>query len=206
MRKLLTLTLASAAFVAMACSKKSPMVTMSDDLKRDLKLASTTQDIRINPDEVTPSAKPEVALKVKKAPTGPKVVRSHKPTVLASATPVEQAEVTEAVPDVQVMAPAPTEAAPEAPPLARPSAIPASNASGQGAGTGRVDNGSGSGGIWGGIFGAIIRGGVVGDDDHCDPRSIPRGARRPTDIGSIYGGGMGGVMRGVPTTVPGRRR
>jgi len=83
------------------------MVTMSDDLKRDLKLASTTQDIRINPDEVTPSAKPEVALKVKRAPSGPKVIRSQKPTVLASAAPIEQAEVQENVPDVQVMAPAP---------------------------------------------------------------------------------------------------
>jgi hypothetical protein len=206
-RKLLTLTLASTAVVAIACSKKSPMVTMSDDLKRDLKMASTTQDIRINPDEITPAAKPEVAMKVKKAPSGPKVVRTAKPTVLASAAPVEQAEVKEEVPDVQVMAPAPaqTESASEAPPLARPSAIPASNSGSQGAGSGRVDNGSGSGGIWGGIIGAVIRGGVVGDDDHCDPRTMPRGGRRPTTT-DIYAGGIYGGMRGVPTTVPGRRR
>jgi hypothetical protein len=202
-RKLLTLTLASTAVIAIACSKKSPMVTMSDDLKRDLKLASTTQDIRINPDEVTPSAKPEVAMKVKKAPSGPKVIRSQKPTVLASAAPVEQAEVHETVPDVQVMAPAPAPAenAADAPPLARPSAIPASNT-----GAGRADGANGSGGGWGGIFGAIIRGGVVGDDDHCDPR--PRG-RPPTDIGTIYRGGMGGgggVMRGIPSRAPGGRR
>ncbi len=200
MRKLLTLTLASTAIVAIACSKKSPMVTMSDDLKRDLKLASTTQDIRINPDEVAPSAKPEVALKIKKAPSGPKVIRSEKPTVLASATPVEQAEVKADLPDVQVVAAAPAEApsAPDAPPLARPSAIPVSN-------SGHAD-GNGSGGGWGGIFGAIIRGGAVGDDDHCDPRTMPRGGRRPTvtDIG-IYGGGMGGA-RGIPSRPPGGRR
>lgn len=206
MRKLLTLTLASTAVVAIACSKKSPMVTMSDDLKRDLKLASTTQDIRINPDEITPSAKPEVALKLKKAPSGPKVIRSRTPTVLASAKPVEQAEVKENLPDVQVAATAaPIEApsAPEAPPLARPSAIPASNP-----GAGRSDGANGSGGGWGGIFGAIIRGGAVGDDDHCDPRTMPRGGRRPTatDIG-IYNGGMGGiggVMRGIPSRRGGR--
>jgi len=216
-RKLLTLTLASAAVVAMACSKKSPVATMSDDLKRDLKLASTTQDIRINPDEITPAAKPEVTLKAKKAPSGPKVVRSPKPTVLASAKPVEQAEVQENVPDVEVMAAAPvqTETAPDAPPLARPSAIPASNPGSAGradGSNGRADGSGGasgaSGGIWGGILGAVIRGGVVGDDDHCDPRSVPRGRRALTDIyGGMGGGGMGGggVMRGIPSRRPGGR-
>jgi hypothetical protein len=209
-RKLLTLTLASIGVVAIAaCSKKSAVVTMSDDLKRDLKLASTTQDIRINPDEITPAAKPEVALKIKHAPSGPKAIRTRKPTVLASAAPVEAAEVATDVPDVQVTAPAPApapEVAPEAPPLARPSAIPATADGSAGAGAGRVDSGSGTGGVWGAIFGAVIRGGVVGDDDHCDPRSRP-GNRRPTDIysGGINGG-MGGVMRGIPHSLPGARR
>jgi hypothetical protein len=56
----------------------------------------------------------------------------------------------------------------------------------------------------------VIRGGVVGDDDHCDPRTMPRNGRRPstTDIyrGGIAGGGMGGVMRGIPSRMPGGRR
>ena len=212
-RKLLTVSLASLGIVAAACSKKAPVVAMSDDLKNDLKLASATQDIRINPDEVTPTAKPEVALKVKQAPSGPKVVRSRKPQVLASATPVEQAEVPAEVPDVQMAAPAPAptpapETAPEAPPLARPSAIPASSSGNAGAGSARGDGGNGGGSIWGAVLGAVIRGGVVGDDDHCDPRSRP-GARRPhvTDIysGGINGG-MGGIMRGMPGQMPGRRR
>jgi hypothetical protein len=209
-RKLLTLTLASTAVVAIACSKKAPMVTMSDDLKRDLKLASTTQDIRINPDELAPALKPEVTLKPKAAPSGPKVVRTRNPSVLASAKPVEQAEIPEQVPDVQAIAPtpAPTESgASDAPPLARPSTIPASNP-GPGAASGRVDSGSGSAGGWGGILGAVIRGGVVGDDDHCDPRTLPRNGRRPTTT-DIYGGmmgGGGGGMRGIPSRLPGGRR
>ena len=86
--------------------------------------------------------------------------------------------------------------APDAPPLARPSPIPSEQLRSR---------------RWqrfrrrlGGIFGAIIRGGAVGDDDHCDPRTMPRGGRRPTvtDIG-IYGGGMGGA-RGIPIEAAGR--
>jgi hypothetical protein len=210
-RKLITLTLASTAIIAVACSKQAPDTAMSADLKADLKLASTTQDIRINPDELTPTSKPAPATKIKKASSGPKVVRSPKPTVLASATPTEAADVPTEIPEVQAMAPAPApspEPSPaDAPPLARPSVIPASNAGGQtaNAGSGRGDSGMGGGSVWGGIFGAVIRGGVVGDDDHCDPRSMP-GRRRPSAT-DVYGGGIaGGGMRGVPSGIGGRRR
>jgi hypothetical protein len=210
-RKLIALTLASTAIVAVACSKQAPDTAMSADLKADLKLASTTQDIRINPDELTPTSKPAPATRVRKAASGPKVVRTEKPTVLASATPTEEADIPTEVPDVQAMAPAPapaeTPSPSDAPPLARPSAIPATNAGGQaaGAGAGRGDSGMGGGSVWGGVFGAVIRGGVVGDDDHCDPRSMP-GRRRP--VSDIYGGGIagGGGMRGVPSGIGGRRR
>jgi hypothetical protein len=211
-RKLITLTLASTAILAVACSKKSPVTAMSDDLKQDLKLASVTQDIRINPDEIAPASKPVVATKPKKAPSGPKVVRSKAPTVLASATPVEEAPVESDVPDIQAIAPAPAESepTPDAPPLARPSVIPVSNAGNQGIGSGHADGGSGSGGGWGAVFGAVIRGGIVGDDDHCDPRTMPRNGRRPTAT-DIYSGGMRGMggmggMRGLPTGIAPRVR
>ena len=157
MRKLIALTLASTAIIAAACSKQAPETAMSADLKADLKLASTTQDIRINPDELTPTSKPAPAARVRKAASGPKVVRTPKPTVLASATPTEAAEIPTEVPDVQAMAPAPAPAeAPspsDAPPLARPSVIPASNAGGQtaNAGSGRGDSGMGGGSVSGGI-------------------------------------------------------
>lgn len=207
MRKLLILTLASTTVVVAACSKKSSVTAMSDGLRQDLKLASTTQDIRINPDEVAPTSKPTAALKLKKAPSGPKVIRSEKPTVMASAAPVEAAEIKSEVPDVQVMAPAPApaqESAPEAPPLARPSTIPVSNT---GSGQGRANGGGSAGGsIWGGILGAVIRGGVVGDDDHCDPRSTMPGRRRPMGIGGIYSGNPTGPTMQIPTGISGRPR
>jgi hypothetical protein len=215
----MTLTLASSAIVAIACGKdKAPTSTaMSADLKRDLQLASATQDIRINPDEVTPAAKQELTLKPKRAPEGPRVVRTENPTVQASAAPVEVAEVKTDIPDVQVAAPSQTPSESEtsaAPPLARPAPMPmpttypAGNVSaGSGSGNG---NGGGIGSVIGAIFGgAVVRGGRVGDDDHCDPRH--GGARRPPDIYAGTGvsypriGGMGG-MRSPIRPISGRQR
>ncbi len=209
MRKLITLTLASTAVVAIACGKGNTRAptAMSEDLKRDLQLASHTQDIQLSPDEVTPKAHQELALKPKKAPNGPKVIRSEHPTVRASAKPVEVAEIKSDVPQVQVMAssPAPSETpAPDAPPMARPAPIPAQSY--PSAGQIPAAN-TGSGGILGGIFGAVLRGGI-GDDDHCDPRRAPpRG--RPVG-GDIYRGGMGGtpgIAGGrLPVIIGGRHR
>jgi hypothetical protein len=170
---------------------------MSNDLKRDLQMASATQNLRISPDEIAPKSHQELAVRPKKAPNGPKVVRSEHPTVKASATPVQAAEIKANVPQVQVMAsaPAPSETpSSDAPPLARPSAIPASSYPG----AAPIPSSSGSGGILGGIFGAVIRGGGVGDDDHCDPRGAPRRGGRP--IGGDVMGPMGGGM--IPIMVP----
>jgi hypothetical protein len=196
-RKLMRWTLASGAIVAVACGKSNAPTTtsMSDDLKRDLKLASQTQNIQISPDEISPQSRQELALKPKHAPTGPKVIRTQHPTVRASATQVEAAEAETTVPEVQVMAsaPAPSETpTPDAPPMARPSPVPAQSY--PSAGRIPASNG-GVGGVLGGIFGAVIRGGVVGDDDHCDPRGGRRGGR-PIGGDVIYGGGnigMGGT-------------
>jgi len=209
-RKLIKLTLASTAVVAIACGKGNTRAptAMSDDLKRDLQLASHTQDIQISPDEVTPKARQELALKPKKAPNGPKVIRSEHPTVRASAKAVEAAEIQTEVPQVQVMAsaPAPSETpAPDSPPMARPAPVPAQNYPSAGqipaANTGSV------GGILGGIFGAVLRGGI-GDDDHCDPRHAPpRG--RPVGGDVIYRGGNGPIgIAGprMPVIIGGRHR
>ncbi|HEY4130765.1 MAG TPA: hypothetical protein VGM50_09110 [Gemmatimonadaceae bacterium] len=177
---------------------------MSADLKRDLQLASTSPTLRINPDEIAPQAKQELAVRPKAALHGPKVVRTSHPTVKASAKPAEVAEIPTEVPQVQVMAsaPAPSETpSADAPPLARPSAIPAQSYPSAGPGQSSSAGGGSSGGVMSGIWGAIIRGGVVGDDDHCDPRG-PRRTGRPIggDVSGPYGrpGGMsfpGGMGR-----------
>ncbi|HEX4684904.1 MAG TPA: hypothetical protein VH277_19450, partial [Gemmatimonadaceae bacterium] len=84
-RKLLSLTLASSAIVAIACGKdKTPTSTaMSADLKRDLQLAQATQNMRINPDEISPQSQQQLALRPKQAPNGPKVIRTEHPRVKA---------------------------------------------------------------------------------------------------------------------------
>jgi hypothetical protein len=209
-RRLIQWTLVPVAIIAVACKGDKPtQAKMSDDLKRDLQLASATQDIKISPDEIAPKSQQELALRPKRAPSGPKVVRTDKPTVMASAAPVEAAEIKADLPEVQVMtaAPAPSEtpSTSDAPPLARPAALPQPTyptAEAIPAG----NTGSAGGSIMGGIFGAVIRGGRVGDD-HCDPRTD--GRRRPAGqvigTGGIYtmpgiSIGMGGA-RNMPATI-----
>jgi len=195
-RKVIQWTVVPVAIAAVAC-KGSPRTrtSMSDDLKRDLQLATATPNIRISPDEISPKSHEELALKPKKAPNGPKVIRTEHPTVKASVTPVKAAEIKSDIPQVTVMASAPapseTPSTDAAPPLARPSPTPTISYPGAAAIPG--DGSGGAGGVLGGIFGAVMRGGM-GDDDHCDPRGAPR---RPSTGVPIGGGAAtfpGGIM------------
>jgi hypothetical protein len=211
-RRVIQWTLLPVAVVAVACNKggsKSP-TAMSEDLQRDLKLASQTQNLKINPDEVAPQSRQELSLRTKRAPEGPKVIRTEHPTVKASARATEVAEIKADVPQVQVMAsaPAPSETpSNDAPPLARPSPMPTQGYPG----AERIpSNGGSAGGILGGIFGAVLRGGTV-DDDHCDPRGAPRGGRpiggdvyHPSGTGGMIGGSIGGMVGSG--RIPGRGR
>jgi hypothetical protein len=215
-RRLIQWTLVPVAIAAIACKGDKPVKSsMTDDLKRDLQLASTVQNIRISPDEIAPKSQPELTVRPKKAPNGPKVIRTEKPTVKASATPVEVAEIKTDLPEVQAIAsnPSPSESPSDAPPLARPAPVPMPTY--PSAAAIPAANDGGSGGIMAGVFGAVIRGGRVGDDDHCDPRGMP--ARRPQGgrvIGSgeyvppivIGMGGMGGMGAGRTQPMVGRRR
>jgi hypothetical protein len=211
-RKIIQWTLVPIAIAAVACKGDTRSTTaMSEDLKRDLQLASATQDIRISPDEIAPKSEQQLALKPRRAPSGPRVIRTENPTVRASAAPAEAAEIPTEIPQVTVMAsdPAPSETpTPDLPPLARPSPVPAPSYPG----TQPIPVSTGSaGGVLAGVFGAVIRGGAVGDDDHCDPRHLPpRGrpsAGRPVggDVFTMPGtAGMGGVR--IPVGINGRRR
>ena len=179
------------AVVVAACGKNVGTANraMSDDLKRDLQLASSTsldlasqQAAKSFPlTEIPISSAPAPTRALKKA-AGPKAVRSKKPTVKATPEPtvVANAEVPET--EVNQKAPSPTtEPVPEpsAPAVPRPSPVPTDPNGGEGAhgqngSGGNPGSGGGIGAVIGGIFGAILRGGVV-DGDHCDPRSDGRG-------------------------------
>ena len=200
MRTISQWTLVPAAVIAIAaCTRVSsrPTHAMTNDLKRDLRLASQTQALQINPDEISPESHPTVARKPKRATHGRTVIRSQHPTVKASARAVATAEIKTDIPRVEVMASAspPSETpSTDAPPMARPASLPTASYPS----TDRAPAGNYGGGILAGILGAVIRGGVV-DDDHCDPRGAPRrGGGRPIG-GDVYGGvmrrpgGMGGI-------------
>ena len=189
MRTIVQWILVPAAVLSVAaCSRgaASPTNAMSDDLKRDLKLASQTQTLQINPAEVSPDSHQELALTLKKAPRGLRVMRSERPTRQATVRAVQAADIKTDVPQVQVLASAPASSetpSADAPPMARPVAIPVQSYPSAG-----PIPATGGGGIWGGILGAVIRGGVV-DDDHCDPRGATRRGGH-TIGGDVYGGGM----------------
>jgi hypothetical protein len=171
---------------------------MSDDLKKDLQLATSQQTmVQIAADELAPKAQKELAVRPKRNPSGPKVVRTKTPTVKAAPQPVEVAQVEAEVPQVQVTASAPAESdspAPSAPPMARPTPVPLPSTGGGGQSTGSEQGGgigTAIGSVLGGILGGIARGGVVVGDDHCDPRTD--GRRR---------GGGGVMLPGSPVYTP----
>lgn len=189
------------AVVLAACGKNgaSPNRAMSDDLQKDLQLASSSGlDLASQQaskgfalTEIAQSSAPSPARTVKKA-AGPKAVKSKTPPVKAA--PDNSIEAKAAEPTVEVAAQAPsatTEPTPEpmAPAVPRPSPTAIDPNGGEG---GRGQNGTGpnpgagdgGGSVLGGIFGVIIRGGVV-DGDHCDPRTD--GRRRGPRSGGGYG-------------------
>jgi hypothetical protein len=187
---------------------------MSDDLKRDLQLASSSSlDLASQQasksfalTEIGQSSAPSPSLTVKKG-AGPKAVKSKAPTVKAA--PDASIEAKAAEPTVEVMAQAPsptTENTPDpaAPAVPRPSPTAIDPNGGEGAngrngGGANPGAGDGGGSILGGIFGAIIRGGVV-DGDHCDPRNDGRRRRGPNSYPNTPFPSPGST---IPRRIPG---
>lgn len=183
-------TVGITAVVVAACGKNgAPNRPMSDDLKRDLQLASSSSlDLASHQaassfplTEVPISSAPSPTRTLKKG-AGPKAVRSKKPTVKATPQPTVVADAESPETEVSQKAPSPTTepvSDPSAPAVPRPSPVPTDPNGGEGAHgqNGGGENpgvGGGIGAVIGGIFGAILRGGVV-DGDHCDPRRDGRG-------------------------------
>jgi hypothetical protein len=176
--------------IAAACSGKDK--AMSDDLKKDLDMASTSDGIAL----ATPSAKgSQVVSAIERTnPPAPRQIAQsqritrHKPAPKAPPAPVDaqHADVSSqvAVQAVEV-APAPAEQVPVESPRPHPvempngSSLPRGNGGGINAGT-----------ILGGIISVVIRGGGV-DGDQCDPRTEGRGARYPGSINNRFPTGIG---------------
>jgi outer membrane biosynthesis protein TonB len=209
------LLLAGAAVLA-ACSGDKK-VSMNDDLKKDLELASSSDGITLA--NSSPNAGQQVVSAIERTTpparqqTPSNRVRTHKaapkspPQVVKTKAPATVAQATEE----QSVAPAPVDPTPVSP---RPQPVAVSYPSGASSGgdDGRVSSGgSGAGAVIGTILGAVIRGGVVGDVDNCDPRTD--GRHRGTTIninqrfpfplpGRVTGGSRSGSSGGISSRVP----
>ena len=181
----------AAGLIVAACSGQK--TNMSDDLKKDLDLASTSDGLALAPsaakgsqvvsaiERTTPPAPRQIA-------QSQRVVK-HKPAPKAQPAPVEtqRADVSDQI-ETQPVAVAQTPAASE--PSQSPRPHPVESPSGSGVTVGR-GGGSNVGAVLGGILGVVLRGGIViGDGDACDPRTDGR-ARNPGSINQRLPGGVG---------------
>jgi len=206
---------ALSAVTLAACGRNSAPAdrAMSDDLKRDLQLATTSgldlasqQRSKAFPlTEIPQSSAPSPTRSLKKA-AGPKAVRSKQPTVKASPEPTVVASAEDPQAETTQNAPSPTTEPtpdPAAPAVPRPSPTATDPNGGEGA-HGRHGGGSNggisdAGSVLGGIFGVILRG-AIGDGDHCDPRRDGRvSGRRPVHN---YPQDPGVIIRGTPSRLP----
>ena len=173
----------AAGLIVAACSGKSK--TMSDDLKKDLDLASSSDGITLagsgsKGSQVVSAIERTTPPAPKRVAQSQRVVR-HKPAPKAPPAPVEAqaGDVSDEVEAQPVaVAPAPTESAPTASPRPHPIEMP----SGSGVQVGR-GGGSNTGAVLGGIISVVLRGGGV-DGDECDPRTDGRRGRVPMSINS----------------------
>src|SRR3954471_4893513 len=184
MRKTYLLLAGAAVLAACSADKK---VSMNDDLKKDLELASSSDGITLANSSPNPGQQVVSAIERTTPParqqTPSNRVRTHKaapkspPQVVKTKAPATVAQATEE----QSVAPAPVDPTPVSP---RPQPVAVSYPSGSSSGgdDGRVSTGSTAGSVIGSILGAVIRGGVVGDGDQCDPRTDGRRARGPISI------------------------
>lgn len=189
MRKGSLVTAAIVVLAVSACKGKDTAAT-SDDLAKDIALASSSDGLALAPkagsqqmvvsaEELSPQARPKMAPSSKSSrPVAHRTPhRDHVPQrsseVAAVAAPSPSSAAAPA-PEVAVT-PAPTPADAPVVEAPRPHPVAVSYPS-NGSGDGGI-NGGGSGGgigaIIGAIGGAVLRGGVV-DGDHCDPRSERR--------------------------------
>ncbi|HEY4955137.1 MAG TPA: hypothetical protein VII02_09655 [Gemmatimonadaceae bacterium] len=172
----------TAGLIAAACSGKDK--AMSDDLKKDLDVASSSDGIAL----ATPAAKgSQVVSAIERTnPPAPRQVAQsqrvvkHQRAPVGPPAPVEAQKATvseEVAPQPVAVAPAPTEQAPAASPRPRPIDMPSGSGMPEGNG-----GGMSAGRVLGGIISVVLRGGGV-DGDNCDPRTEGRhGGRYPGSI------------------------
>ena len=204
MRALALLTTLPLALLV-ACGADDAAPRVSDDLRADLRLASSgsmelasavgrdsmvVSAIERSPARVaSPAATPRGSATPRVRVPRPEPAPEPAPTPAPAAAPEE--------PEVIAEAPAPT----DLPAATRPVPVSFPAGGGVGAEGARGGDGPGMGEVVGTVIGVVIRGGGVGDD-HCIPRGR-RGRGRPGPVLT----GIPGRTGGLPSpTFPGRTR
>lgn len=201
-RKLVSLAGIAGVLLIAACNSKNAV--MSDELKKDLEVASTSNAINLASQQA-PGSQVVSAIERTTPPAPKRIANSqrvakHKaaPRGIPAPVEVQKADVSTEVEAQPVeVAPAPVDPAPL--PSPRPQPV-ASTGGGGDMPQGRAGGGIGS--VLGGIFTVVIRGGGV-DGDNCDPRTEGGRGRVPISInnrfpvigtfpgsGRVGGGGM----------------
>jgi len=204
-RKIVSIAGIAGVLLVAACNSRDAV--MSDELKKDLDAASTSNSINLATSQ-TPANQVVSAIE-RTTPPAPRKIASSQRVAKHTAAPrgvrapveVQQAEVSpEVAPEPVEVAPAPVDPAP----LPSPRPQPVASTTGGGGDRGGRDGGS-IGSILGGIFTVVIRGGGV-DGDACDPRTDGRHGgntainnRFPVGVGTFPGSGRVGGGN-YPTT------
>jgi hypothetical protein len=211
-RRIVGLAGIAGALIVAGCNSKNAV--MSDELKKDLDVASTSNAINLATSQQTAGSQVVSAIERTTPPAPRQIAPSQRvakhhaaPRGVPAPVQVQKADVSPAV-EPQPVEVAPTPAEEPAPlPSPRPQPV-ASNGGGSAEGRG---GGSNIGSILGGIFTVVIRGGGV-DGDNCDPRTEGRPGghtsvnNRIPVIGTFPGSGrIGGGFPGGGYPGGGRR-
>lgn len=185
MRKSHLLVASATVAILSACSGGNKSA-VSDDLLKDLELASSADGISLGNESVASTQQfvssierttPPARAVAKSAPVKRyKAARKSPPQVVRTEA---RAAVTESEPTEVNMVFTPIES--DAPISRRPQPVAVSypSAPSSDGSDGRVGGGSSTGAVIGTVFGVVLRGGIAGDD-HCDPRVDRR--RRGTRV------------------------
>ena len=199
MRKSHLLIAGVGAVLLAACSGDNKSA-ISDELKKDLELASSSdgialanasnasgQDVVSAVERTTPPARKQAASAR---------VRRHKPAPKSPPRVVQTetlADASESEPQTIENAPVAVDPAPPITPRPQPVAVSYPSGPSSGGDDGSVNRGSTTGVVLGTILGAVIRGGAVGGVDRCDPRTDGR-----------RGGTVISINNRMPFPLPGR--
>ncbi len=169
------------AVIALAACSSDKKTAASDDLKKELELASTSDGLGVGTGATNPATQVVSAIeRTTPAPKAPalssKAKRYHKAPTQTVAPVTTEAPATVTTPEPTPVADVPVATDPT-PVMPRPTPQTASYPGGN---TGNVGRGTSTGSVFGAILGAVIRGAIVGGmggGDTCDPRTEGRNRR-----------------------------